>query len=132
MEEKVAKALEVDDPEAHIRLRLPISLNDITYLVEEVYKGRSIVSGVPTRLVCVRWKRPEGTILRKIGSGAEEQKTSVLRLRDIVCMTKEEAMEHLERVLTGDETVEDVYGPEVAARAEARMAEAAEAEEYRM
>lgn len=56
----------------------------------------------------------------------------IIGLRDIVCMTKEEATRHYERVLKGGEALEEVYDKEVIARVEERSAEAAEAEKYRL
>ncbi|KAI5277445.1 hypothetical protein KEM54_005028, partial [Ascosphaera aggregata] len=41
-----------------IGLKLPITKDDIAYLVEEVYRGKSVVSGLSTRLALTRWKKP--------------------------------------------------------------------------
>lgn len=109
-----------------------MSPGDVTYLIEELFRGRSAVSGVPTKLVLVRWRKPEGPVLRRIGEGAEEQKSAEIRLRDIVCMTKEEATRHYERVLKGGEALGDVYDEEVIARVEERLAEAAAEEKHRL
>lgn len=87
---------------------------------------------MPTKLVLVRWRQPAGSVLRRIGEGAEEQKSAEIRLRDIVCMTKEEATRHYERVLKGGEALEDVYDGEVVATVEERLAEAAAEEKYRL
>lgn len=132
IEEKLVRASEATDPNANVGLKLPISAGDVTYLIEELYRGRSVVSGVPTKLVLVRWRQPEGSVLRRIGTGSDEQKSVVIRLRDIVCMTKEEATRHYERVLKGGQQLEDVYDKEVIARVEERSVEAAEAEKHRL
>ena len=132
IEEKLARASEVSDPNVSVGLKLPVSAGDVTYLIEELYRGRSVVSSVPTKLVLVRWQRPEGPVLKRIGSGADEQKSVEIRLRDIVCMTKEEASRHYERVLKAGEGLEAVYDAEVIARVEERLVQAAEAEKYRI
>lgn len=132
IEEKLVRTSEVSDPNANVGLKLPISAGDVTYLIEELYRGRSAVSGVPTKLVLVRWRRPEGPVLRRIGSGADEQKSVVIGLRDIVCMTKEEATRHFERVLKGGEALEGVYDGQVIQRVEERLVQAAEAEKFRL
>ncbi|CAI4211070.1 unnamed protein product [Parascedosporium putredinis] len=132
-EEKIVRAREgVSDPLAAMGLKCAVSAGDVTYLIEEVYRGRSVVSGVPTKLVLVRWQPPEGSIMTVIGSGSDEQKTSNLKLRNIVCMTKEEATRHIEKVLKGGAKLEDVYDGEVIERVAARLAEAEEAEKWRM
>ncbi|SPN99847.1 related to E.coli molybdopterin-converting factor chlN [Cephalotrichum gorgonifer] len=129
-EERLVKDIESGDPHANVGLKLPISSSDVTYLIEEVYKGKSIITGVPTKLVLIRWRRPEGTTMRRIGSGAVEQKSAELRLRDLVCMTKEEAIQHAEKVLMKKQPLEEVYDKEVIANVEARLAEAEAAEKY--
>lgn len=131
-EEKVVRLSEPSDPNATVGLKLPVSAGDVTYLIEELYRGRSVVSGVPTKLVLVRWRRPEGPVLRRIGTGVDEQKTSIIALRDIVCMTKEEATRHYERVLKGGEPLEALYDGELIAKVEERLAQAAEAEKFRL
>ena len=44
-------------------LKLPVSVNDVGYVVEEVYRGKSAISGIPTRLALVRWRKPAGMTL---------------------------------------------------------------------
>ncbi|KEZ39271.1 Uncharacterized protein C1A6.10 [Scedosporium apiospermum] len=133
VEEKLVRATEgVSDPNAAVGFKLPISVGDAAYLIEEAYRGRSVVSGVPTKLVLVRWHRPEGSVMNKIGSGADEQKTSNIRLRNIVCMTKEEATRHYEKVLKGGAKLEDLYDSEVLERVAARLVEAGKAERFRL
>lgn len=96
-----------------------------------MYRGRSIISGLPTRLFLVRWRRPKESIVRKMGEGADEQKWTTLRLCDLVCMTKEEHKIHEKQVLKGDKTPEDLYDAETVKRVEARIAEIKEYEKYR-
>ncbi|KAK3365374.1 hypothetical protein B0H63DRAFT_542649 [Podospora didyma] len=47
-----------------------------------------------------------------------------LKLRDLVCMTKDEATRHQKEVLQGDKTLADLYGPEVIELVERRQKEA--------
>ena len=126
-EEKLARA--TTPGEDAQGLKLSISVNDVGYLVEEVWKGKSAVSGVPTRLALVRWKNPgEGsTIDRRV----EGQKSSNLRLRDLVCMTKEEAVLHERVVVRGEKRPEDLYDREIVELVEQRFEEEIGYEKYR-
>lgn len=109
-------------------LKLGISALDIGYVVEEVYRGRSVVSGVPTRLALVRWRKPEeGPIQR----GVEGQKSCTVRLRDLVCMTKDEAAVHEREVVRGGKMPEEMYGKDVVQLVEKRMREEVGYEKYR-
>lgn len=87
-------------------LKIPITQDDVGYLVEEVYHGRSVVSGLSTRLCLVRWEKPSGEFIDRRTPG---QKNSLLRMRDLVCMTKQEAAKHEKEVLKGDRRLEDLY-----------------------
>lgn len=113
-------------------IRVPISLGDAAFLTEELWKGRSAVTGLINRLVLVRWKRPEGKTNLKLGEGAEQQKWTNIRFRDLVCMTRDEALRHEKKYLKGEAKLEDLYGADVIERVEARLAEAAEAEKFRL
>ena len=108
-------------------LKIPITANDVGYLVEEVYRGRSVVSGVPTRLALVRWKKAEGQSV----DVREGQKSSKVRLGQLVCMTKEEAKVHEREVVLGDKQVEELYSPEVIELVEQRMREEEEYAQWR-
>lgn len=127
MEERLAKA-ENKDP---VGLRIPISRDDVGYLLEEVWRGKSVVSNLTTRLVLVRWKRPED------GFGADPeweqhgQKGVKLQLRELVCMTKEEALRHEREVLKGHKAPEDLYDQSVLQKVRERMLEEEEFEKYR-
>ena len=92
-------------------LRLPIMKDDVGYIVEEVYRGKSVISGLPTRLVLIRWKPPENTF--KIQEDWEGQRNVKLRINELVCMTKEEAAFHEKEVLKGGKEPEQVYKKEV-------------------
>lgn len=109
-------------------LKLGVSATDVGYLVEEVFRGKSVVSGVPTRLTLVRWNKPQEIILDSTVAG---QKSSKLKLRDLVCMTKEEAAVHEKEVIKGSKTPEELYDRETVALVQARLAEEEGYEKYR-
>ncbi|KAF2434428.1 hypothetical protein EJ08DRAFT_657182 [Tothia fuscella] len=113
-EEKLARAMGKDS----IGLRLPITQDDIGYLVEEVFRGRSVVSGLPTRLVLTRWRQPYKNFIEDKYPG---QKSSLVKLADLVVMTREEAAVHGKEVLWGDKTPEDLYDAKVLKLVEERM-----------
>ncbi|KAG7879559.1 hypothetical protein KL938_003612 [Ogataea parapolymorpha] len=76
--------------------RVQIAMSDVNYILEEVFRGKSPISGYSTRLALSRWKRDEP-----------------LSLQNVVIMTKEEQKIHEVRVLLGGEKLEDVYSKEV-------------------
>lgn len=119
-EEKVARATTpgLGDTTV-IGLKVPVTPGDISYLLEEVYVGKSIVTGVPTKLVLIRWKRPAESSMLTI----EAQNSSKLRLHDLVCMTKDEATRHLKEVLQEGKPLEDLYGRDVVEVVEAKQRE---------
>lgn len=130
-EEKIVRMFEGGRPDICIGLKIPITPGDICFLIEEAFRGRSAVTGIPTKLMLIRWKKPQQSPLIRIGEGNDEQKSSDLRLRDLVCMTKEEAVRHLKEVLLGDKSLEDLYSREVIELVEARQKEAEAYERYR-
>lgn len=76
--------------------RVPIALKEVSYIVEEVFRGKSPVSGFSTRLTLSKWdpKKP-------------------VSLQNVVLLTKEEQKVHEDRVLNGDDKLEDVYPQQV-------------------
>ncbi len=110
---------------------MPITLGDIAFMVEELYRGRSAITGVVSRLVLIRWRKPGKDVLVRIGEGKDEQKSIRTRLCDLVCMTKEEAARHLDDILLGSKTLEELYDASVIDRVEARLKKAEEYEKYR-
>lgn len=116
VEEKVAR-VQGQDP---LGLRIPITVDDVGYLVEEVYRGRSVVSGLGSRLTLIRWRKPEEGFVNNEIAG---QKSSRLQLNQLVCMTKDEANRHEQEVLKGNRTPEELYDGKVVKLVEARMAE---------
>ncbi|KAJ8112880.1 hypothetical protein OPT61_g4865 [Boeremia exigua] len=109
-------------------LKIPVTQDDVGYLVEEVYGARSVLSGLSTRLFLTRWERPGKDMLDE---GTPGQKCSRLRMRELVCMTKEEVARHEKEVLKGEKSVEELYGAEVVARVEARLQEEERYERFR-
>lgn len=59
------------------------------------------------------------------------QKSSKVRLRDLVCMTREEAAVHEKEVVRGTKSPEDLYDKETVERVEARIKEEIGYEKYR-
>ncbi|KAF1987962.1 hypothetical protein K402DRAFT_392243 [Aulographum hederae CBS 113979] len=124
MEEKLARVAGSDP----VGVRVPLTQNDVGYLVEEVWRGKSVVSGLATRLTLVRWRRPEGSVL---DTSVEGQKCSTLKMGDLICMTKEEAVRHEKEVLKGEKQPEDVYDGQVIKLVAVRMEEEKEFEKFR-
>lgn len=114
-----------------IGLRSPITVGDVAFLADELYNGRSAITGIPTRLMLIRWRRPETANVSVIGEGREVQKCSTIRLRDLVCMTKDEAARHEQKILKERIELEELYDKETIAKVEKKMAEAAENEKHR-
>lgn len=85
LEERLARHEGADS----LGLRIPVTKDDVGYLVEEVYRGKSVVSSLPTRLALVRWNMPEGGF--KIQESGEGQRSVRLSLNELVCMTKGES-----------------------------------------
>ncbi|KAM0245485.1 hypothetical protein ACHAQJ_010545 [Trichoderma viride] len=109
-------------------LKTPLTLGDVAFMSEELYSGRSILSGIPTKLVLIRWRKPDTCSMVVIGEGKDEQKCSTIRLRDLVCMTKEEATRHEKEIFKADKALEELYDEGTIKRVEAKMAEAAKYE----
>lgn len=116
---------------AVVGLKTPLTMGDVAFLSDELYHARSIVSGIPTKLVLIRWRRPERTSMRVIGQGKDVQISSTVRLGDLVCMTKEEATRHEKEIFKAGKRLEDLYDEATIARVEARLTEAATYEQYR-
>ncbi|KAG6033309.1 hypothetical protein E4U41_006943 [Claviceps citrina] len=126
-EDRLARALGLDT----VGLKTPLTAGDVAFLSEELYHGRSIVSGISTKLVLIRWRRPDGPSMHVIGEGRDVQKWSTVRLRDLVCMTKEEATRHERDIFGAGKTLEQLYDQETIDRVETRLALAAKYEQFR-
>jgi hypothetical protein len=107
-----------------VGLRIPVTASDVGYLVEEVFRGRSAVSGLASRLALVRWRAPpadkdDAWIDRRVPG----QKAVKMDLGDLVCMTKDEVLRHEKLVLSGEKTPEEVYDKDVLDLVEKRQRE---------
>nr|POF05953.1 trna threonylcarbamoyladenosine dehydratase 2 [Quercus suber] len=116
LEERVARHTGLDP----LGLRLPVTADDVGYIVEEVFRGRSVISGLASRLALTRWRKPEGTWIDMTTPG---QKADVLKLGELVCMTKDEMLQHEKNVLKEGKKPEDVYDAKVVALVEQRLQE---------
>ena len=58
-----------------IGVKTPITPNDVGFIAEEIYRGRSAITGLTTRLVVVRWEKPTQDPIIKIGEGKDVQKS---------------------------------------------------------
>ena len=116
LEERVAKHHGFDP----VGLRIPVTADDVGYLTEEVYHGRSVVSGLKSRLALVRWRKPTGDWVDKRTPG---QKADRLELGELVCMTKDEMLKHEQVVLKEGKAPEEVYDKSVVELVERRMEE---------
>jgi hypothetical protein len=115
--------------ESALGLKIPVTKDDVGYLVDEVYRGKSVVSGLATRPALVRWRAPDKE--RFVEERWDGQKNSKLQLSDLVCMTKEEAMKHEKEVLMGREAPEEVYDVAVVRLVEKRRLEERYYSQYR-
>lgn len=109
-------------------LKIPFTQDDVGYLVEEVYHGRSVVSGLTTRLCLCRWIRPKGNFIDKRTPG---QNNSLLQMKELVLMTKDEAAKHEKQVLKGEKVPEDLYEAEVVDTVRRMMEEEQRFERFR-
>ncbi|GAO51800.1 hypothetical protein SAICODRAFT_68200 [Saitoella complicata NRRL Y-17804] len=81
---------------------IPVSNADAGYLIEEIFRGKSIIPPHhSTRIVLCRW-----SMENEVG------------LQNTVCMVKSEAEKHEKEVLKGGKSVEEVWGREVVERVE--------------
>ncbi|CEP60874.1 tRNA threonylcarbamoyladenosine dehydratase LALA0_S02e01596g [Lachancea lanzarotensis] len=76
--------------------RVPVALKDVGYICEEVFRGRSPISGYSTRLTLSKW-----------------DPSLPVSPQNVVVMTKDEQRNHEERVLNGGEELSKVYSKEV-------------------
>lgn len=116
LEERIARQHGYDP----VGLRMPVTTDDVGYLIEEVYRGRSVVSGLASRLALVRWHKPTEHWVDRSTTG---QKADKLELSDLVCMTKDEMLKHERLVLKEGKAPEEVYDAQVIELVERRQAE---------
>lgn len=117
LEERLARSVGQDP----MGLKIPVSKDDVGYLVEEVFRGKSVVSGLPTRLALTRWRAPKDGF--RIDHRWDGQKYTKLQLEELVCMTKEEAAMHEKEVLKEGKPPEIIYDVEVIQLVERRREE---------
>ena len=110
-------------------LKIPITKDDVGYLIEEVFRGKSVVTGLATRLALVRWRKPKDSY--KLDERWHGQKRSRLRMSDLVCMTKEEASAHEKEVLKEGKAPESIYEDEVVRLVRRRRQEEALYDQHR-
>ncbi|KAI4864350.1 ubiquitin-protein ligase molybdopterin-converting factor [Hypoxylon rubiginosum] len=130
-EERILRHMTSGDASITMGLRVPMTPGDTAFLAEEIFKGRSAITGLTTRLTLVRWRKPASSILVRIGEGSNEQKSSNVKLHDLVCMTKEEGIRHDKEVLRGDKKPEDIYDSTTIEKVEALLKDTAKYEKYR-
>ncbi|KAJ4294123.1 hypothetical protein N0V90_007813 [Kalmusia sp. IMI 367209] len=109
-------------------LKIPITKDDVGYLVEEVYHGRSIISGLSTRLALIRWQKPQEGFIDDRTPG---QKNSLLRMNKLVCVTKEEAAKHEKEVLKGNKNPADLWDSKTVEAVRKKMEEEEKYERFR-
>ncbi|KAI9929966.1 hypothetical protein ASPWEDRAFT_147421 [Aspergillus wentii DTO 134E9] len=114
-----------------VGLRLPISKDDVGYLVDDIWRGKSVVSGLPNRLLLISWERPARGFGPDPQWEKEGQKFIPLEMKDLVCMTKEEATRHEKEVLRGGKKVEELYDEKTIQTVKQRMEEIEFYERYR-
>ncbi|PLN86364.1 hypothetical protein BDW42DRAFT_159097 [Aspergillus taichungensis] len=106
-----------------VGLRLPLTRDDVGYLLDEIYHGKSVVTGLPSKPALVPWQRPARGWGPDPEWEKEGQKFVPVQLKDFVCMTKEEAARHEKNVLLGDKTVEEIYDRSVVDKVNERRKE---------
>ncbi|CAD1809256.1 tRNA threonylcarbamoyladenosine dehydratase 2 [Candida parapsilosis] len=94
--------------------RVKISMADVSYILEEVFRGKSPISNYSTRLALSKW-----------------DPSKEISLQNVVVMTKDEQRKHEKRVLIGGEKLEDVYSKEVIDLVKSRHADEAYYSKFR-
>lgn len=86
--------------------RVPVALSDVSYVLEEIFRGKSPISGYSTKLTLSKW-----------------DPSKPVSLQNVVILTKEERQKHEDRVLNGGEKLEDVYPKHILDRIDAKFQE---------
>ncbi|KAI5467852.1 hypothetical protein BGZ63DRAFT_372334 [Mariannaea sp. PMI_226] len=126
-EDKLARLTDGGDT---VGLKVPLTLGEVSFLVEELYRSRSAITGIPTKLVLIRWRRPTSSSMKVLGEGKDVQKWSTLKLRDLVCMTKEEAIRHEKEIFRAGKPLEELYDAATIKNVEAKQREAQQYEAF--
>lgn len=124
LEERMARN-KGQDP---LGIRIPLTTDDVGYLVEEVFRARSIVSRLPARLTLSRWLPPSDDFIDR---SIEGQVSSSLQLRELVCMTKDEATRHEKEILNGGKPLTDLYDQHIIDDVQTRLKEEEAFDKYR-
>lgn len=98
---------------------MPINVLDVEYLIEEVFRGKSVVSGEASRLAISMWN--------PIKDGEKKE----AKFNNLVVMTKDEQLKHEENVLIPKIDPKDYYPESVIKVVEARMRERDYYEQFR-
>ncbi|KAI4104049.1 MAG: hypothetical protein L6R37_003455 [Teloschistes peruensis] len=125
LEERLAR----DAGQDPLGLKIPVTKEDIAYLIEETFRGKSVVSGLPTRLALTRWRKAKDGY--KVDQRWDGQKFSRVQLQDLVCMTKEESATHEKEVLKGELPPEVLYDVDVVQMVDRRQREEQQYRRYR-
>lgn len=112
-------------------LRISINKDDVGYLVEDIWRGRSAVTGLPNRLMLVPWERPAKGFRPDPLWVKEGQKVIPVPLDTLVCMTKEEAIRHEREVLREGKAVEELYDEDTLKKIRQRLKETTFYEKFR-
>ncbi len=94
--------------------KLPIDLNDVCYLVEEVFRGKSPISKQSTRLSLTKWRPDAG-----------------ISLQNLVVVTKDEQKIHEQLVLKEGKPLHEVYSQDILDLVEKRFREEREYSKWR-
>ncbi|KAL2820495.1 hypothetical protein BDW59DRAFT_117008 [Aspergillus cavernicola] len=114
-----------------VGLRLPMSKDDVIYVVDEIWRGKSALSNLPSRLVLTLWERPSQGFKPDPEWETLGQLVIPFKPEDLVCMTKEEATRHEKEVLLGDKNVKELYSEEILQKVKERRKEMEFYEQYR-
>ncbi|RAH84855.1 hypothetical protein BO86DRAFT_453907 [Aspergillus japonicus CBS 114.51] len=116
---------------ALVGLRLPVSKDDVGYLVDEIWRGKSAVSGLPSRVCLVPWERPQRGFAPDPEWMQQGQTYVPVEMKNLVCMTKDEATRHEKEVLLGGKTLEELYDEKTIEMVRKRQKEIEFYEQYR-
>jgi tRNA threonylcarbamoyladenosine dehydratase len=130
-EEKLVRTKHSYEPGVGLGLKVPLTTGEVAFLMDDLWKGRSAITGISTRLVLIRWRRPATDTLLIIGEGKNVQRSAVVKLRDLVCMTKDEAVRHEKTIFKEEGRLQDLYDADTIQRVEERLNEAAKYERFR-
>lgn len=89
-------------------ISMPIDVNDVEYLIEEVFRGKSVISGESARLAITMWNPPKKGV-------------QTAEFENLVVITKDEQKIHEREVLLGGKSVQEVYPQKVLDLVEKRM-----------